>query len=268
VRREAERLRELGSIGAGHAASALASLFGRVVWMEPAKGRTLAVRELASALFPPSLEVAAVFVDLSGAARGVAGLLVPASDLEAFLRLLPGRAVRDLSSPRGRSALGEVGNIALCAAAGAIAKLVGGVVLPSVPRVALGASDALLAWALQPLPPHLDAYLVETDLAVRFAASGRGNGGPVLGARVRSVRDSVRTLLARVFAGLSDRRAGPRFGARLRARLACASPSDRRATSCASPSDRRATSCASPSDRRATSCAPQVRVRFVWIPVT
>jgi chemotaxis protein CheC len=258
VRREAERLRELGSIGAGHAASALASLFGRVVWMEPAKGRTLAVRELASALFPPSLEVAAVFVDLSGAARGVAGLLVPASDLEAFLRLLPGRAVRDLSSPRGRSALGEVGNIALCAAAGAIAKLVGGVVLPSVPRVALGASDALLAWALQPLPPHLDAYLVETDLAVRFAASGRGNGGPVLGARVlRSVRDSVRTLLARVFAGPSDRRAGPRFGARLRARLACASPSDRRATSCASPSD-----------RRATSCAPQVRVRFVWIPVT
>lgn len=164
---DGEKLREFGSIGAGHAATALASLFDRVVWMEPPKGRTLHVSELPIDLFPSGVEVAGVAVDLSGVVKGVAALLISSSDAGVFLRLLPGRSLGSLPEPRAMSALAEVGNIALCAAAGALAKLAEGVVMPSVPRLAVGRAEGVLSRLLDPVLRELPAYLVETDLVVR-----------------------------------------------------------------------------------------------------
>lgn len=164
---DGHRLQELGNIGAGHAATALATLVGRPVWMEPPKGRRVSVGELPRSLFPGHVRVAGVFVDLSGAVEGVAGLLLPEADVDALLRLLAEDLPGDLGNPRARSAFAELGNIALCAAAGAIAKLTEGIVLPSVPRVGIDSVDGLLSRSLDPSLRDLPAYLVETQLSVR-----------------------------------------------------------------------------------------------------
>jgi chemotaxis protein CheY-P-specific phosphatase CheC len=135
--------------------------------MEPPKGRRVTVGELPQALFPGHVRVAGVFVDLSGPVEGVAGLLLPEANVDALLALLAEDLSGDLENPRARSAFAEIGNIALCAAAGAIAKLTDGIVLPSVPRVGVDSVDGLLARSLDPSLRDLPAYLVETELSVR-----------------------------------------------------------------------------------------------------
>lgn len=161
-----DRLWEFGNIGAGHAATALARLVDRTVWMDPPRGRMLFVDDLPLALFPDDEPVAGVFVDLGGAVEGVAGLLLPLADLGKLLQMLPGSPPGDLSDPRARSAFAEIGNIALCAAAGAIAKLSDGLVVPSVPRVGVDMASALLTEVLHPSLRALPAYLVESELTV------------------------------------------------------------------------------------------------------
>ena len=122
------------------------------------------------ALFPGHVRVAGVFVDLSGTVDGVAGLLLPETEVDALLRLLAEDLQGDLDNPRAHSAFAELGNIALCAAAGAIAKLTDGVVLPSVPRVGVDSVDTLLSRSLDPSLRLLPAYLVEAQLSVRHLA--------------------------------------------------------------------------------------------------
>ncbi len=169
------RLEEIGGIAAEQATATLADLLGRTVHTETVRERGVASRDLALEFGSPGERVAGVFVDLAGALEGVAGLLFPASELRDLVRRLFGEGPSELADARTRSAVGELGNIALCAAAGAIAKRVGGVVVPSIPRVGLGPAERLLEQVvdsgLRPLPAYLaDAELpVEGgSLAVRF----------------------------------------------------------------------------------------------------
>jgi chemotaxis protein CheC len=158
---------ELGSIGAGRAATTLAEMLGRVVWMDPPRASSVTAEQLPEALFPPDEQVAAVFVELSGAVRGIAGLMMPASAVAELLQPLVGAVSAERMDSRARSAFGELGNIALCAAAGAIATLTGGVALPSVPHVGEDEARALMAEVLPDDLRSLPAYLVETDLSGR-----------------------------------------------------------------------------------------------------
>ena len=63
------------------------------------------------------------------------------------------------------SALAELGNIALSAAAGALAILHDSVVVPSVPHVGYDMAGALLLDMVHPRVSRLPAYLVEAALA-------------------------------------------------------------------------------------------------------
>jgi chemotaxis protein CheC len=164
---DADAILELGSIGAGRAASTLAEMLGRVVWMDPPQARSVTAEQLPAELFPADQQVAAVFVELTGAVRGIAGLMMSASALVELLRPLVGEVSAERMDSRARSAFGELGNIALCAAAGAIATLAGGVMLPSVPDVGEDEARALLAQVLPEELRSLPAYLVETDLSGR-----------------------------------------------------------------------------------------------------
>jgi chemotaxis protein CheC len=161
-----DRLREVTSIGAAHAASALAKLFDRVVMIEPPRCRKLDVADIASAIFRPEEWVAGVFVEVTGAVRGRMGILLSQDVVEDVLERL-GVGLADGLDERARSALGELGNIATSAAVTAMAELEGGIVLPSTPWVGYDTAGALLIEALHPYLERLPAYLAETELADR-----------------------------------------------------------------------------------------------------
>ncbi len=131
-----DRLAELPSIGAGHAANALSVLLDRTLLMAPPRCRKIKKGEAVSSLFAAEDRVVAVFSDLNGALTGQAGLLLSFEASDHLLSCLIGSCGDAPFNEREQSALRELGNIAISAAAGAFSMLEGGLVLPTVPRLA------------------------------------------------------------------------------------------------------------------------------------
>jgi chemotaxis protein CheC len=128
---EIDRVCELASIGAGHAADALAQLTGRTCEMRVPRVQRRPVDE-------PGLT--GVLFELTGGTGGVLGLFFPAATRERLHDHL-------LGAERGAadSALREVGNILASHAVDAVAQVVGEAMLPSPPQLAR--TDAAAAFA-------------------------------------------------------------------------------------------------------------------------
>lgn len=159
-----DRLLEYAKTGAQAAADTLTRVLERDVRVEPPRCQKLELGELPASVFPPNEETLAIFADLIGAATGQAGIALPKAQAGELTRLLFKDGSPELHEERAHSALCELGNIVLSAAAGAIAQLVGGVVIPSVPRLADDMAGALLLELIHPELRRLPAYLAETDL--------------------------------------------------------------------------------------------------------
>jgi chemotaxis protein CheY-P-specific phosphatase CheC len=134
--------------------------------MDPPRGTSLVGDPVPSDLVDDGGRVAGVFIDLNGDVEGVAALLAPVASVPELLRPLVGTRLPRALDRRARSAFGELGNIVLCAAAGAIASLSGGVVVPSVPRIAVDRPEPLLAGEIHPRRSW-PAYLVDSALSAR-----------------------------------------------------------------------------------------------------
>jgi chemotaxis protein CheY-P-specific phosphatase CheC len=159
-----ERCLEFARFGAEHAAMALAKMCGGEPREEPPRCWGIELSRLADSIDEPEDWSVVIFVDLTGALTGKAGLLLsrPVVD-EILLRLAGSDPLQELDE-RGRSALSETGNIALSAVANALGELQAGIVMPTVPRLCMN-----VRWALGPdqlrAPPGTErAYVAETAL--------------------------------------------------------------------------------------------------------
>jgi chemotaxis protein CheC len=159
-----DRLRELGSIGAGHAAGAFARLVGRPIRMRVPRTRQGGSR-------PVSHELAAwdtgIFFEVEGGPGGLLAVLFSARARDALLRALLGPAAATAEGvalgPDAESALREVGNILASQVVSAIADTLGTRVLLSVPVLALqGASTVLGAMLAE--RGGADALRIETEI--------------------------------------------------------------------------------------------------------
>jgi chemotaxis protein CheC len=142
-----DRVRELTSIGAGHAADAFARIVGRPCRMRVPTARILRAESLAST-FVASIRdderasMCGVFFEVEGGLGGVLALLFPSASREPVVRALlatGGALVRDAEE----SALRELGNMLVSHAVSAMADTLGTRVLPSIPVLAM--EDALSA---------------------------------------------------------------------------------------------------------------------------
>ena len=134
-----DRLRELASIGAAHAATAFARLMGRTVRMEVPRMRTRG--EPGSALDCDS----GVFFEVEGGLGGVIALLFPPGARAALLRRLLGAGSAANDRELQASALREFGNILASHVVSAIADTLGTRILPSIPVLALESVGSALA---------------------------------------------------------------------------------------------------------------------------
>ena len=142
-----DRVRELTSIGAGHAADAFARVVGRPCRMRVPTVRLLRSEALASE-FVNSIRdderasMCGIFFDVEGGLGGVLALLFPRASREPIVRALlatGGAVLRDAEE----SALRELGNMLVSHAVSAMADTLGTRVLPSIPVLAM--EDALSA---------------------------------------------------------------------------------------------------------------------------
>jgi chemotaxis protein CheC len=142
-----DRVRELTSIGAGHAADAFARVVGRPCRMRVPTVRLLRAEALAST-FVASIRddehasMCGIFFDVEGGLGGVLALLFPRASREPIVRALlatGGAVLRDAEE----SALRELGNMLVSHAVSAMADTLGTRVLPSIPVLAM--EDALSA---------------------------------------------------------------------------------------------------------------------------
>jgi chemotaxis protein CheC len=134
-----DRLRELASIGAGHAAGALAQLVGRTCRMAVPTVRSLVRSEEGD----PA--AAGVIFQVEGGPGGLVALLFPAATRDALLAALAGREPEEVPRPFAESALAEVGNILVSHAVSAMADTLGVAMRPSVPLLAMEGGASLLA---------------------------------------------------------------------------------------------------------------------------
>jgi chemotaxis protein CheC len=126
-----DRLVEFANICAGHAASALALLLDTTLLTQVPRLRQLPAGRPLRSLFLREERVAGIFADLRGPFEARAALFLSAGAVEDVVSRIAGKEGSDLTPI---SVLAEVGNIAVSAAANALAQMLGETSLPSVPR--------------------------------------------------------------------------------------------------------------------------------------
>ncbi len=167
-----DRLRELASIGAGHAAGALATLLARPFEMRVPQARVLEVGS-ADAAFATRLggdtrEWSGVLFDVLGGLGGTLAVLFPPRSRDALLAALLGDAAG--IEPQAESALREVGNIVASHALSAIGELLGASVLPSTPQLELHGAPRELARRVAARTGERPTLRIEVELCDRAKA--------------------------------------------------------------------------------------------------
>ena len=139
---EADRARELTSVGAGHAASAFSQLTSRTIQMR-------APEVLRDPKWPGSVAddwSSGVFFELEGCLDAVVAILFRESVRDMVVRQMLGEPEGELSRENIEAVIMELGNILVSRVASAIADTIGERLLPSIPVLALGdAADQLAA---------------------------------------------------------------------------------------------------------------------------
>ena len=126
-----DKLAELANICAGHAASTLAMLLDNSMLTRVPRLRLLPAGRPLRSLFLREERAGGIFADLAGPFEAKAALLLSAGAVEEVVSRVSGKEDAQVST---LAVLAEVGNIAVSAAANALAQMLGGVSLPSVPH--------------------------------------------------------------------------------------------------------------------------------------
>ncbi|WP_342468004.1 chemotaxis protein CheC [Bacillus sp. FSL W8-0629] len=162
-------LSEVGNIGAGHAASALASLLNRKIDMAVPFVKVLSFEDLMDFFGGADLPVASIFLRMEGDLTGSIFFIMPFEQAEQFVRELVQDPAFDIDAIHehmlGTSALHELGNILAGSYLSALADLTKLQLHPSVPDVTLDMFGAVISEGLMQFSPLGDqAIVIDTSI--------------------------------------------------------------------------------------------------------
>lgn len=144
-------VREIGNIGAGHAATALAEMLDIRIDKNPPAACFMNIGEVIARLGGPERVAVAILDKLSGDLEGIMMFVIDRAFIRRVLERL-GLPDAEEFGEMGLSAIGEVGNIMVASYAGAVAQLTGLSFNLSVPAVTVDMVGAIMnvpATALQ-----------------------------------------------------------------------------------------------------------------------
>jgi chemotaxis protein CheC len=141
-----DALKEVGTIGAGHAANALSQLAGRKIMIRVPEVRAIPLNEVVELVGPPESLAAVVYMDLMGDTRGRSLLIFSRQSMFNLVNIL-------MKRPAGQtkflkeidcSAIKEVANILSGAFLTTLADFLNIALIPSVPLMAYDMIGAIL----------------------------------------------------------------------------------------------------------------------------
>jgi chemotaxis protein CheC len=166
---DVDRVRELTSIGAGHAATAFARLVGR-----PCEMRVPAVRLLAPGWSADSFVagtdeeersgMTGIFFEIDGGLGGIVAILFSPSSRDQLVDHLTGMPGAEAPPAISQSALGEFGNILASHVISPMADALGVAILPSLPTLAMHDALDVLASLTEIRHRGQTALRIETEI--------------------------------------------------------------------------------------------------------
>ncbi|WP_207952776.1 chemotaxis protein CheC [Paenibacillus agricola] len=143
-------LKEVGNIGAGHAATALSKLLDKPVDMLVPKVRMVAFEEIADSVGGAERVVIAIFLRVEGETPGNLFFILSLESAKKLLRNLVGIEVVDDEhyTDMELSALNEIGNILAGSYLSSLADFTQLVMSPTVPALAIDMAGAILSYGL------------------------------------------------------------------------------------------------------------------------
>ena len=146
--------KEIGNIGAGHAASALAGLLDRRISMSVPEASVLPFGDIVEVLDGPETLVTGVLIDVSGDLNGYILLLLGMEDTMAMVSQALQSPPRDTTDPdftlteMEKDTILEIGNILVGSFLSAISSFSGLGAIPAVPQLAVDMLGAILSIAM------------------------------------------------------------------------------------------------------------------------
>lgn len=140
-------LREIGNIGAGNAATALAKMLNKKVDMDVPKVRILEFKDINDILGGAETLVVGILLRVNGDIAGDIMFILELDAARVLVNILMGKPVdnTDEFSEMDISALKEVGNILTGSYLNALSTLTNLKIMPSVPDVAIDMAGAILS---------------------------------------------------------------------------------------------------------------------------
>jgi chemotaxis protein CheC len=157
-------LREIGNIGAGHAATALSTMLNKAVDMKVPSVKVISFEEITEMVGGSENIVASVFLRIVGDAPGCMFFMLPIEQAEKLLGDLLGGEVVQLTeavhSEMTISALQEVGNILSGSYLTSFSDFTGLSLQPSVPATSIDMAGAILSFGLLEISAVSDFAIV------------------------------------------------------------------------------------------------------------
>lgn len=157
-------LREIGNIGAGHAATALSTMLNKAVDMKVPSVKVISFEEITEMVGGSENIVASVFLRIVGDAPGCMFFMLPIAQAEKLLGDLLGGEVVQLTegvhSEMTISALQEVGNILSGSYLTSFSDFTGLNLQPSVPATSIDMAGAILSFGLLEISAVSDFAIV------------------------------------------------------------------------------------------------------------
>ncbi len=140
-------LREIGNIGAGNAATALAKMINKKVDMDVPKIKILEFKEVNGILGGAEIIVVGILLKVSGDLDGYMMFILEFKAAQILVNILMGKSVDDLGefSDLEISALREIGNILAGSYLSALSSLTNLKIMPSVPDMAIDMAGAIVS---------------------------------------------------------------------------------------------------------------------------
>jgi chemotaxis protein CheC len=140
-------LREIGNIGAGNAATALAKMLNKKVDMDVPKVKVLEFKNVSEILGGEEILVIGILLKVNGDLNGAMMFILEFNAARVLVNILMGKPSDDVGefSEIELSALREIGNILAGSYLSALSQLTNLKIMPSVPDMAIDMAGAILS---------------------------------------------------------------------------------------------------------------------------
>jgi chemotaxis protein CheC len=183
-----EIILELGSMGAGHAATSLSEVFGEQISMEVPKIYTLPPHRVPSFYGRHDVSTTAIYMELRGEADCDILLLFEREEAKKIASAMTFMPIEELDAETEASAIEELGNIVIGSFLTALADFTGADLVPNPPQRATDSFDAIL-------DSFLIKQLLTTDMAILFDTRFKRVDGNISGILMMFPSEKLQNLL-------------------------------------------------------------------------